>query len=76
MVSSSIVNGLEKKLRGKANVVRVDLLTKLGQQIAELYSVTSAGTNIVLDAAGKETHRSVGVPDSEVIVKAIYDPVQ
>ena len=69
-MSSSIVNGLEEKLSGKANVIRVDLLSELGQQIAALYNVTSAGTNIVLDGAGQETYRSIGVPDSDQIIEA------
>jgi hypothetical protein len=62
------VNGIEKELAGKAEVVRVNLLSKLGQDIAARFGVTSANTSILLDGTGDVVYNHKGMPDRKRIV--------
>ena len=61
------MNGLEKELEGKAEVVRVDLWSETGKQIARQYDVTSAGTTIMLDGSGKVVYNHKGFPERKKI---------
>ena len=70
-MTSPIVNGLENELGTEADVIRVNLLSALGQQIAGELNVDAARTNLVLDATGKEVLRTVGAPDRERILSLI-----
>ena len=71
MLSSSIVNGLEKQLTDQANVLRIDLLSQLGKDIANQYDANAAGTNILLDRDGNEVHRTKGIPKGDVITELV-----
>jgi len=65
------VNGIENELDGVAEVVRVDLWSQLGKQIASRFEVTSAGTTVVLDGSGQEVYRNQGFPNRKKIVEFV-----
>ena len=62
------MNGIEKDLDGTAEVVRVDLHSSLGKDIARHFDVTSAKTTLLLDAKGEIVYRYTGRPDRKKIV--------
>ena len=65
------MNGIEKKLDGKAEVIRLNLLQPLGKEIAKRFDVTSAATTLLLDADGKVVYRHTGMPDRRKIVEEV-----
>ena len=63
------MNGIEKDLKGKADVIRINLNSQLGKDIAERFDVTSAKTTVVLNGKGQEVYRRVGRPERAKIVE-------
>ena len=65
------MNGLEKKLGGEVEVVRVDLNSNMGQEIARHYDVTSANTTILLDGSGAIIYNHKGFPERKRILATL-----
>jgi len=57
------VDGLERELEGQARVVRLSVLSELGQQVAQRHDVRSVPTFLVFDGQGNLIERQVGFPD-------------
>lgn len=68
LAAKPIVNGIEKDLEGKAEVVRLNLLSREGREIARRYEVMGAPTLLVLDARGKVVYGKQGIPDRKAVV--------
>ena len=62
------MNGIEKDLRGKAEVLRLNILTRPGKEVARRYEVKGIPTTVVVDGAGKVIYRQAGLPDRGAIV--------
>jgi thioredoxin-related protein len=62
-MAKPIVDGLERELEGQARVVRLDVLTKLGREVAQSHDVRSVPTFLIFDGQGNLTDRQVGFPD-------------
>jgi thioredoxin-related protein len=58
-----IVDGLEKKYKGRLLVIRVDIQSATGKSLAPLYDFQYTPTFIFFDALGKESWRTVGPLD-------------
>ena len=58
-----VVDRVEKELRGKLVVQRVDIQTAEGSRLADQYGIELTPTFIFLDTSGKELWRSVGKLD-------------
>jgi hypothetical protein len=69
-MAKPIVNGIEKELRGRARVVRLNLLSGLGREVARSYGVAAVPATIVFDGAGGVRYRREGLPDRQQIVEA------
>jgi len=52
-VAKPIVDGIERRLAGKASVVRLDVMSEIGRQAAGRFSVRAVPTVIVLDGDGQ-----------------------
>jgi hypothetical protein len=65
------VNGIEKDLQGRAKVVRLNLLSKVGRQIARSCGVTVVPTTIVFDSAGGVRYRHEGLPNRQRVVQEV-----
>jgi thioredoxin-related protein len=52
-LNKSIVDGLERDLADKAEVIRLDVLSRLGRQAAAHYGVRGTPTVIVVDGQGQ-----------------------
>jgi thioredoxin-like negative regulator of GroEL len=70
-VAKPIVDGLETKLAGKAAVIRLNMLSQVGQQAAQQYGVRAVPTLVVVDGNGQPVHTQFGIPRSVQIVEQI-----
>jgi thioredoxin-related protein len=66
-----MVDGLEQDLVGKASVIRLDILSGVGQEAARRYGVRGTPTRIVLDKQGQVVYGEVGLPDSNQILTQV-----
>jgi thioredoxin-like negative regulator of GroEL len=60
-VAKPIVDGLERKLEGKAEVIRLDLMSGVGRQAAAQFRVRGVPTLIVVDGGGQVALTQVGI---------------
>ena len=70
-MAKPIVNGIEKDLKGQAKVVRLNLLSKLGRELARAYGVTVIPAMIVFDGAGRMQYSHQGLPNRQRIVQEV-----
>ena len=71
LAAKPIVNGIEKDLEGKAKVVRLNMLSQVGKEVAGQFGVQSIPTTLVLDATRKEIYRHSGVPNRREVVAQV-----
>jgi hypothetical protein len=70
-VAKPVVDGLEKKLDGKAEVVRLDVLSGVGQQAARRYGVRGVPALVVVDGSGQAVFGQAGIPRPGPIVQQV-----
>ena len=68
LTAKPIVNGIEKDLEGRAEVVRMNALGKLGKTLARRYDIEGLPATIVFGANGDIVHRHAGIPNRKAIV--------
>jgi len=73
-VAKPIVDGIEKDLKGKAEVVRLDISSRVGREVASRYGVAALPTILILDNDSKVIYRHVGMPDRGEVVTQITAP--
>jgi len=71
LMAKPIVNGIEKELAGRAPVVRLNMLTAPGRDLARRFDVSSLPTLLVLDGAGEVIHRQAGVLDRKAVLASL-----
>jgi hypothetical protein len=57
------VDGLERDLEGRAQIVRLSILSETGREVAQSYGVRSVPTFLIFDGAGTLIGREVGLPN-------------
>ena len=70
-MAKPVVDGLEKKLEGKAEVVRLDVLSGVGQQAARQYGVRGVPSLVVVDGSGQAVLGQAGIPRPGQIVEQV-----
>lgn len=55
------MDGLERKLAGKASVIRLDLMSQVGRQAAARFGVRAVPTLLVVDGDGQVVLTQVGM---------------
>ena len=55
------MDGLEKKLDGKAEVVRLDVMSNIGRTAAARYSVRGLPTLVLVDGDGQPVYSQAGI---------------
>ena len=68
LTAKPVVNGIEEELEGTARVIRLDISSDRGKEVAGRYGVEAVPTVVVLDGGGEVVHRESGVPDREEVV--------
>ena len=66
-----VVDGIERAVRGRATVLRADILTPPGRTLWDRYSVRFVPTLVLFDGAGREVWRHEGFPDRDEAVRRI-----
>ena len=62
LVAKPIVDGLERKLNGKASVIRFDVMSRVGRQAAARFGVRAVPTLILINGDGEALLTQVGLP--------------
>lgn len=70
-MSKPIVDGLEKALQGQAPVLRLDVMSQLGREIAIRYQIRGVPTFLVFDGKGNVVYQQVGPPNRGAIIQAV-----
>ena len=65
------MNGVEEKLTGKAQVIRLDIFTQVGRQAAARYGVRATPTLVVVDGQGQAVYYQVGLPRSNQLIEQV-----
>lgn len=70
-MAKPIVDGLEKKLNGKAEVIRLNVFSRVGQQAARRYGVRGVPSLIVVDGSGQAVFGQAGIPRPGQVVDQV-----
>ena len=71
LAAKPIVDGIERDLQGRAEVVRVNALGDLGKELASRYGVMGVPTTLVLDGGGDVIYQQAGIPSRKKIVDKV-----
>jgi hypothetical protein len=71
LVAKPIVDGLERTLEGRADIVRLDIVSQLGRTIASQYGVDGLPTVLVFDGDGEVIYRQGGPPARSRVLEAV-----
>ena len=66
-----IVDGLEKQLTGKAEVVRLDVMSEAGRAAAARYSVRGLPTLVLVDGQGQPIYSQAGIVRPGPVVEQV-----
>jgi hypothetical protein len=72
-MAKPIVDGIERDLEGRAQVVRLSVLSDVGSKAARRYGVMGVPTVIVFDGQGNVVEQASGIPDRAGVVQQVAD---
>ena len=67
-MAKPIVDGIERDLGSRGRVVRLNVLSGIGSEVAARYGVRGVPTLIVFDGQGRVTYAQAGMPERARIV--------
>ena len=70
-MAKPIVDGLETKLAGKAEVIRLDVMSGVGQQAARQYGVRGVPALVVVDGSGQAVFGQAGIPRPGQVIEQV-----
>jgi thioredoxin-like negative regulator of GroEL len=70
-LAKPVVDGLETQLDGKAQLIRLDVLSGVGQQAAARYGVRGVPALVVVDGQGMVVLGQMGIPNSSQVVEQV-----
>ncbi len=70
-MAKPIVDGIEKELEGRAQVIRLDVRSTLGRTVAARYGITGLPTTLVFDRQGMVVLRVGGPPNRDQLLEAV-----
>jgi hypothetical protein len=70
-LAKPVVDGIERELEGKAQVVRLSVMDNVGGQLALRYGARGVPTLVVLDRAGEVVYVKTGSPNRGEILAAV-----
>lgn len=65
------MDGLERELQDRAQVLRLNAMDSVGGQLAARYGVRAVPTFVLLDGAGEVVLTQVGTPDRTATTEAV-----
>jgi thioredoxin-related protein len=72
-MAKPIVDGIERDLEGKAQVIRLSVMSQIGSRAAQRYAVRGVPTLLIFDGQGKLVEQRVGVPSRMGVVSQVLD---
>ena len=66
-LAKPIVDGIEKEHQGELVVMRINIQTSDGQELANRFNSLATPTFILFDSQGQEIYRSIGKIDPQVV---------
>ena len=66
-LAKPIVDGIENELRGELLVMRVNIQTEEGKELANRYNSVVTPTFLLFDKRGQEIYRSIGQIDPQAV---------
>ena len=75
-MAKPIVDGLERELAGTAEVIRIDVMSALGRQVAGRHAVSGVPTLLVFDGQGQLEYRQGGPPSKARVLEAVAAAVR
>ena len=70
-MAKPVVDGIERELEGKAQVVRLSVMDNVSGQLALRYGARGVPTLVVLDGAGEVVYVKTGSPNRGEILAAV-----
>ena len=70
-MAKPIVDGLEKEIGDRVQVLRLNVLSPVGRTAASAYTVRAVPTFVLFDADGEMVYYQVGSPNKDVIRQEI-----
>jgi len=70
-LAKPVVDGIERELGDKAQVLRLNVMDGVGGQLAARYGVRGVPTLVVLDGAGNVVYVKTGSPNRGEIIAAV-----
>jgi thioredoxin-related protein len=65
------VNGIERELGERAQLLQLNVMGGVGRELAVRYQVRGVPTFVLLDGEGEVVLRQVGTPQREEIITAV-----
>lgn len=65
------MDGLENKLDGRAEVIRLDVMSRVGQQAARRYGVRGVPALVVVDGTGQAVYGQAGIPRPGQVIEQV-----
>ena len=72
-MAKPVVDGLERELGEKVQVLRLSVMDDVGGPLAMRYGVRGVPTFVLLDGAGEVVLKQAGMPDREAIKAAVVE---
>jgi thioredoxin-related protein len=70
-LAKPVVDGLEREMEGRAQVLRLSVTDSVGGALATRYSVRAVPTFVLLDGAGEVVLTQIGSPDREAVLATV-----
>ena len=65
------MDGLENKLDGRAEVIRLNVMSQVGQQAARRYGVRGVPALVVVDGTGQAVYGQAGIPRPGQVIEQV-----
>lgn len=70
------MDGIEQRARGLGNVIRIQIQTEAGRQVARRYDVSFTPTFIVFDRDGVERFRTFRPDEAGEHLRSLFEPTR
>ena len=70
-MAKPVVDGIERALEGKAQVVRLNVMDGVGGQLALRYGARGVPTMVVLDGVGEVVYVKIGSPNRGEVLAVV-----
>jgi thiol-disulfide isomerase/thioredoxin len=70
-MAKPVVDRLEQELDGQAEVVRINLMSRMGLDLARRYGVRASPTLLVFDGSGAVVYTEAGIPSQQAVLEAV-----